>query len=71
MEQQKREILIADIKEFIDQSQDTNDYCYRSLLCAALVALEEDTPNVIEAKRRLHQCVDRGSSFVDPPTDIE
>ena len=70
MESQKRDILVADIKAFIDESQGTNDYCYRSLLCSALVALEEDMPNITEAKRRLHQCIDRGSRFVDPPTDM-
>lgn len=68
MEDKLVDKLMADIKEYIESSQDTNDYCERTIICEALLCLERDPPDILEAKRRLHQVIDSGSGFVDRPS---
>ena len=57
---------IDSLKEWINGSEDTNEYCERSIIVAALKAAEEG--NYDEAARRLRQIIPSGySRFVDPP----
>ena len=58
-----------DAKEWIDSSQDTNEYCERNLVIAAMSALEEN--NSDEAKRRLLQVFSSVSELVDVPDHVE
>jgi hypothetical protein len=58
-------------KEWIDDSKDTNEYCERNLIIAALYALEKTPPNVTEAKRRLCQLFEDESGLVDVPEYVE
>lgn len=52
-------------EKWVNDSEDTNDYCERSLMVAALNAIENN--DLIEAKRRLLQLLPSGSQLVDVP----
>ncbi len=52
-------------ESWIKDAYDTNEYCERNLVVAALIALEEDDP--AEAKRRLLQLVSNTTSLIDVP----
>ncbi len=57
-------------KEWIDEADNTNEFCERSLIVSALQAVEEG--NSKEAARRLRQIMPFGGSrFVDPPDFVE
>lgn len=57
-----------DANEWLSYCQDTNEYCERNLVIAALIALEEDNPQ--EAKRRLLQIFSGGIQLVDVPDHV-
>lgn len=57
-------------EEWIMESEDTNEYCERSLLLDALVMLEEDPPNIELAIKRLRSVipVSGGAELITPPS---
>ena len=58
-----------DANEWVKSSQDTNEFCERNLVIAAMIALEEG--NVEEAKRRLLQMFTNSSALIDVPKHVD
>ena len=66
-EEDKKEVL-----EWIKESEDTNQYCTRSLMLDAYLSLDKEIPDVEKAKQRLLEIFPIGGyKLVNPPEFVE